>query len=100
VIRAIDDNPRGNAMIQVFGLDHGELDGHRLRWFSWLRPLIHHVEQLIHTRDTIAPLFEEVPPPERRKDLAMAEADLEEFIGDPAEYAAMIRAALGARVRR
>jgi uncharacterized protein (TIGR02646 family) len=99
VVRAIDDNPRGIATIKVFGLDRGELDGHRLRRFSWFRLLIPHVEKLIHTRDTIAELIEEDPTPKRRKDLAEAEAALEQFLGDSAEYAAMIRAALRARDR-
>jgi uncharacterized protein (TIGR02646 family) len=100
VIRAIGDNPRGDATIKVFGLDCGELDGHRLRRFSWFRHLIPLVEQLIRTRDGLASLIAQDPSPERRRDLAKAEADLEDFIGDSAEYAAMIRAALRARAQQ
>jgi uncharacterized protein (TIGR02646 family) len=99
VIRAIDDDPRGKATIEVFGLDRGELDGNRLRLLSWFRHLIPLVERLMQTREAIATLIAEESTPERRRDLARVEAELEEFVGDSAQYAAMIRAALGARAR-
>ena len=83
------------------GSNRGGLDGNRLRRFSWFRHLIPHVEQLIRLRDTDREIGRgENPSPEGRKDLAKVEADLEEFVGDSAEYAAMIRAALRARARR
>jgi len=100
IIRAIDDNPRGGATIKVFGLDRKELEDRRLAWFLYFRRLVPHVERLIRTRDKIARLIGDEPAPERRNDLAKLEAQIEQFIGDSAEYAAMIRAALRAHARR
>jgi uncharacterized protein (TIGR02646 family) len=100
LIRARNGHPRGEATIKVFGLDRKELEDMRLARFSLFRLWIPHVKQLIRTRDRIARRVNKAPSPENRKDLAEAETLLEQFIGDSAEYAAMIRAALRTRVRR
>ncbi len=97
LVHAVDGNPRGVATIKVFGLNRKELEDRRLTWFLWFRRLIPQIVELIHTRDTIASLIEEHPSPEHSKDLAEVESQIEQFIGDSAEYAAMVRAALHAR---
>ncbi len=97
LIHAIKDNPRGVATIKIFGLDRKELEDKRLVWFQWFRQLIPQIVGLINIRETIASLIEEQPTPELLNDLADVEAQIEQFIGDSAEYAAMVRAALRAR---
>ena len=97
LVHAINDNPRGTATIKVFGLNRKELEDKRMTSFLWFRQLIPHVVELINTRETIVNLIEDHPSFEHRKDLAEVETQLEQFIGDSAEYAAMTRATLRAR---
>lgn len=99
LIPAIDDNPRGAETIEVFGLNRKELDDKRLTWFLWFRRLIPQIVELIETRESLASRFDEDPSPESRDHLAKVGAELERFIGDSAEYTAMIRAALQKRNR-
>jgi uncharacterized protein (TIGR02646 family) len=97
LVHAVGGNPRGVATIKVFGLNRKELEDKRLSYFLFFRQSIPHIVALINTRETIASLVEKHPSPEHLKDLAEVEAQIEQFIGDSAEYAAMVRAALRAR---
>jgi uncharacterized protein (TIGR02646 family) len=96
VIRAIDENPRGEATIRSFGLDRPELEDQRLARFSLIRRVIPIIEQLIEMRDRLSGMRPEAMTADEQRDLAEAEAAIEQFMGDSAEYAAMVRAALNA----
>jgi uncharacterized protein (TIGR02646 family) len=97
LVHAVGSNPRGLATIKVFGLNRKELEDRRLTWFLWFRRLIPQIVELINTRETIARLIEDHPSYERLKDLTDVDAQIEQFVGDSAEYAAMVRSALRAR---
>jgi hypothetical protein len=97
LIHPIDGNLRAEMTIEVFGLNRKDLRDTRLAWFLWFRLLIPHVVELVNTRETIASLVEDHPSFEHLNDLAKAEAELERFIGDSAQYAAMVRSAFRAR---
>jgi hypothetical protein len=91
--RAIDDNPRGKTTIGVLGLDRMEMDEKRLDLFD-------KVKALLKARDYFA--LRAVGESDREAMDLVAEIDeqLLHGIGDSAEYAAMIRAALRAYARR
>jgi uncharacterized protein (TIGR02646 family) len=95
LIQAIGGNARGERTIDVFGLNRKELEDFRLTWFLWFRQLIPFVVELIKTREKIASKVIQCPSLELTEHLIEINARIEQFVGDSAQYTAMVRAALG-----
>ncbi len=94
LIHAIGGNARGERTIEVFGLNRKELKDIRLTWFLWFRQLIPVIVELIDTREKIARQVIPHPSPELTQRLIEIDAHIEQFVGNSAQYAAMVRAVL------
>ena len=96
-IRAIDGHPRGEATIEILGLNRAEIVEKR-------RDVLDPIRDLLDCRELIARRAEKDPGPEGQRLLRaiddLIERYAEKYRSDSAEYAAMIRAALRTRPRR
>jgi uncharacterized protein (TIGR02646 family) len=96
-VRAIEGHPRGQATIEVLGLNRSEIVERR-------RDVLRSIKVLVECRELIARQANERRDPEALARLAAIDGQLDWYVAsdrpDSAEYVAMIRAALGARDRR
>ena len=90
-VRAIDGHPRGEATIEILGLNRAEIVEKR-------RDVLGPIRDLIDCRELIARQTEQSPGPEGRRLLQAIDERLERYAekyrSDSAEYAAMVRAAI------
>jgi uncharacterized protein (TIGR02646 family) len=95
-VRAIDGNQRGEATIEILGLNRQEIVERR-------RDVLQSIKILVECRELIARQANERHNPEALTRLAAIEQQLDWYVtndrSDSAEYVAMIRAALRARDR-
>ncbi len=94
-VRAIGGHPRGEATIRVLGLNRQEIVERR-------RDVIDRIKVLLELRELMAQRIEADGSREDLRRLAAIDEQLEWYMtdgrSDPAEYAAMIRAAIRARL--
>jgi uncharacterized protein (TIGR02646 family) len=87
-LRAIDGNPRGMATIDALGLNREDLAEIR-------RDSLAQIKVLVDCRELFANLLATDPDPVAAEQVAAIDARLVQCARDSAQYAAMVRAALG-----